>query len=210
MRLSVETPVGLAEVDLAQPRSAGALVAVGHGAGGGIDAPDIVAATKACTAAGFAVARVVQPYRVAGRRAPGPAAQLDAAWIAVLRALRRRAALAELPLVTAGRSSGARVACRTAAEVGAVGVVCLAFPLHPPGSPDKSRLPELEQLPVPVLIVQGDRDPFGMPPATKQRTVLVVPGADHGLKRDTAGTGRAVAEFVRQLTAPSASLTPPD
>jgi predicted alpha/beta-hydrolase family hydrolase len=201
MQLSVETPVGTAEVELEQPKGATALVAIGHGAGGGIDAPDIKAVAKACVDSGFAVARVVQPYRVAGRRSPAPAAQLDVAWLAVVEALRRRRALARLPLITAGRSSGARVACRTASATGAVGVFCLAFPLHPPGRPDRTRLPELELVDVPVLIVQGDRDPFGMPPATPLRTVLVVPGADHGLKKDTAGTARAVADFVGLLAA---------
>ena len=201
MRLSVDTPVGPAEVELDHPRGAAALVAIGHGAGGGIEAPDIKAAAKACLDAGFAVARVVQPYRVAGRRSPAPATQLDAAWLAVISALRRRRGLASVPVIAAGRSSGARVACRTASDVKAAGVFCLAFPLHPPGRPDKTRLPELELVDVPVLIVQGDRDPFGMPPATDMRTVLVVPGADHGLKKDTAGTGRAVVEFVRLLAA---------
>lgn len=197
MQLSVDTPVGMAEAELDQPKGATALVVIGHGAGGGIEAPDIKAATKACLDAGFAVARVTQPYRVAGRRSPAPAPQLDTAWLAVIEALRGRRALKQLPLITAGRSSGARVACRTASAAGAAGVFCLAFPLHPPGRPERTRLPELEQVDVPVFIVQGDRDPFGMPPATATRTVLVVPGADHGLKRDTAGTGRAVADFVR-------------
>jgi predicted alpha/beta-hydrolase family hydrolase len=199
MHLPVETPVGLAEVALDQPKAPRALVVIGHGAGGGIDAPDIKAVTRVLVDRGFAVARVVQPYRVAGRRSPAPAAQLDLAWLAVVEALRSKRALARLALVTAGRSSGARVACRTAAHTQAAGVFCLAFPLHPPGRPDKTRLPELELVDVPVLIVQGDRDPFGMPPATTLRTVLVVPGADHGLKKDTAGTARAVADFVELL-----------
>lgn len=196
MRLTVQTPPGPADVELDRPRDARALVVIGHGAGGGIDAPDIKAVAAACQGAGFAVARVVQPYRVAGRRSPAPAPQLDAAWLAVVAALRRRRALAALPLVTAGRSSGARVACRTAAVTGAVAVFCLAFPLHPPGRPDRTRLPELDVVEVPVLIVQGDRDPFGMPPATPLRTVHIVAGADHGLKKDVAGTARTVVDFV--------------
>ncbi|MDT4938083.1 MAG: uncharacterized protein QOG80_1754 [Pseudonocardiales bacterium] len=200
MLISVETPVGTAEVDIDRPSGpASALVVLGHGAGGGIDAPDIRAARTACLGVGCTVVRVLQPYRVAGKRSPSPASTLDTAWVAVVEAVRRRRGLRELPLIVGGRSSGARVACRTAADVGAVGVVCLAFPLHPPGRPDRSRLPELESVAVPVLIVQGDRDPFGMPPAAPTRTVLVVAGADHALRRDLAGTGRAVAAFVAEV-----------
>jgi len=200
MRLTIDTPAGPAEAELDKPKGTPrALVVIGHGAGGGIDAPDIRAAHSACLEAGAVVARVLQPYRVAGRRSPSPAPVLDAAWLAVVAALRRRRGLGELPLVTGGRSSGARVACRTAGAVGAAGVLCLAFPLHPPGRPDRSRLPELEQVDVPVLIVQGDRDPFGMPPAAPNRSVAVIAGADHGLKRDAAELGQAVHDFVTSL-----------
>lgn len=204
MRLSVQTPSGPAEVELEvpkAPKAPSALVVIGHGAGGGIEAPDIKAAASACVGAGFAVARVVQPYRVAGRRSPAAAPQLDAAWLSVIAALQRKRALRDLPLIAAGRSSGARVACRTATATRSAGVFCLAFPLHPPGRPDKTRLPELDMVDVPVLIVQGDRDPFGIPPQTPTRTVLIVPGADHSLRKDTAGTGQAVAAFVGLVTA---------
>ena len=157
---------------------------LGHGAGGGVTAPDLVAATDVANEAGVSVALVEQPYRVAGRRSPAPARQLDAAWIAVVEALRADA-LAGLSLIAGGRSAGARVACRTAAATGAAAVLCLAFPVHPPGradDPAKSRLPELDAVPVPVLVVQGQSDPFGMPPDGPGRIVARVPG-DHGLKR---------------------------
>jgi hypothetical protein len=131
---------------------------LGHGAGGGVQAPDLLAVTAAFNGVGWAVARVEQPYRVKGRRAPEAAPRLDAAWIAVVKALRYRH---RYPVIVGGRSSGARVACRTAETVGACGVVALAFPLHPPGKPEKSRLDELLGVTVPTLVVQGDRDPFG-------------------------------------------------
>jgi predicted alpha/beta-hydrolase family hydrolase len=173
----LDTPHGPARVHLHEvPDPRGALV-LGHGAGGGVGAPDLVGATRAAQEEGFGVALVEQPYRVAGRRSPAPAHQLDAAWIAVCEQL----PWPGLPLITGGRSSGARVACRTAAATGADGVLCLAFPLHAPGRPDKTRLPELEAVEVPVLIVQGESDPFGMPPAGPGREVVTVPG-NHSLR----------------------------
>ncbi len=169
---------------------------LGHGAGGGVGAPDLVATTRAAVAAGVSVALVEQPYRVAGRRSPAPARQLDAAWIAVVEQLRGDA-LSGLQVMAGGRSSGARVACRTAADVGASAVLCLAFPLHPPGKADdpaKSRLPELEAVTVAVLIVQGERDPFGMPPDGPDRKVVSVPG-NHSLRSATA-VAAAVGEWL--------------
>jgi predicted alpha/beta-hydrolase family hydrolase len=179
-------------------RASGALV-LGHGAGGGIEAPDLLAATEAASKLGFITALVEQPYRVAGRRSQPPAKQLDAAWLAALEQL-REAELRALPLVVGGRSAGARVACRTATESGATAVLCLAFPLHPPGradDPAKSRLAELEAVRVPVLVVQGERDPFGMPPAGRGRKVVRVPG-DHAL-RNTAAVKGAVAGWLATL-----------
>ncbi len=188
--LDIATPHGRARVRLEVAPAARAALVLGHGAGGGIDAPDLAAAAAAALAIAVSVARVEQPYRVAGRRAPAPAAQLDAAWLAVLAAL-QAGPLAGLPVVAGGRSSGARVACRTAAAAGATGVLCLAFPLHPPGKagdPTKSRLGELSAVGVPVLVVQGERDPFGMPPAAPARDVVVIPGTHslraHGAVRD--------------------------
>jgi len=180
------------------PQARGALV-LGHGAGGGVDAPDLRAASRAGENSGFAVALVEQPYRVAGRRAPAPAAQLDEAWLAVVAELRRDV-LAGLPHVAGGRSSGGRVACRTAEATGAVGVLCLAFPLRPPGRPDApSRLPELDAVRVATLVVQGERDPFGMPPAARNRTVVRVAG-DHGLKSDLAAVAAAVEGWLARLS----------
>lgn len=173
-----------------------AAIVLGHGAGGGVAAPDLVAVTGAALALEISVALVEQPYRVAGRRSPAPARQLDAAWTAVLGQLRAEA-LRGLRVIAGGRSSGARVACRTASEVGAVAVVCLAFPLHPPGrgdDPTKSRLPELEAVSVPTLVVQGQNDPFGMPPSGPGRTVVVVPG-DHAL-RGAAAVGAAASDWL--------------
>jgi predicted alpha/beta-hydrolase family hydrolase len=190
--LDVDTPHGPARVHVHpvdDPR--GALV-LGHGAGGGVTARDLVRATAAAQDEGFSVALVEQPYRVAGRKSPAPAAQLDTAWRAVVAAL----PFDDLPLVTGGRSAGARVACRTAADTGAVGVLCLAFPLHPPGRPEKTRLAELEAVAVPVLIVQGASDPFGMPPEGPDRRVAVVKG-NHSLSGDMPAVGAAVGEWLR-------------
>jgi predicted alpha/beta-hydrolase family hydrolase len=195
--LEIETPHGPARVYLhavGEPR--GALV-LGHGAGGGVQAPDLVAATKAANEEEFSVALVEQPYRVAGRRAPAPAKQLDAAWLAAVKHLASKK-LAGLQLVVGGRSLGARVACRTVDETGAVAVLCLAFPLEPPrraGKPRQSRLAELEAVTVPVLVVQGERDPFGMPPPGPNRKVAMVPG-DHGLKADVDAVAAAVRGWL--------------
>ena len=157
------------------------LAVLGHGAGGGVTAADLVAVTTALVAAGWTVARVEQPYRVQGRRAPDRAPKLDAAWTAVVGALTAGQAG---PVLVGGRSSGARVACRTAAGVGAAAVLCLAFPLHPPGRPEASRADELALVgDRPLLVVQGDRDAFGTAaefPAGVE--VATVPG-DHALRR---------------------------
>jgi uncharacterized protein len=193
----IETPHGPARTYLhAVDEPHGALV-LGHGAGGGVQAPDLVAATEAANEEGFSVALVEQPYRVAGRRSPAPAKQLDAAWIAAVTHLKAEQ-LANLPLVVGGRSLGARVACRTIDETGAVAVLCLAFPLEPPqraGKPRQSRLAELDAVTVPVLVIQGERDPFGMPPPGPTREVATVAG-DHGLKADPAAVSAAVQEWL--------------
>jgi uncharacterized protein len=170
-----------------------AALVLGHGAGGGVQSPDLVGATQAARSAGLSVALVEQPYRVAGRRTPSPANQLDGAWIAVVSQL-RAGPLSGLPLLTGGRSSGARVACRTAAETDSVGVLCLAFPLHPPGRPEKSRLAELDAVKVPTFVVQGESDPFGTPPNGPNRTVARVPGS-HSLKNTTT-VAAAVSDWL--------------
>ena len=195
--VEITTPHGPARAQIqAVDRPRGALV-LGHGAGGGIGARDLVAAARAANNAGLTAVLVEQPYRVAGRRSPAPAHQLDTAWVAVLEQL-RAAELSGLRVVTGGRSSGARVACRTAAGTGAAGVLCLAFPLVPPSG--TSRLPELEAVRVPVLIVQGTTDRFGVPPDGPKRRVLQVTG-DHSLRRGLDSAAPAVEAWLRRVTA---------
>ena len=186
----VETPRGPARVHLHPVDGAVGGVVLGHGAGGGVTARDLVAATGAANDAGWSVALVEQPYRVAGRKSPAPAPQLDEAWTAVVAWLREHE-LAGLPLVCGGRSAGARVACRTAEAVGATGVLCLAFPVHPPGRPEKTRQPELDAVGVPALVVQGESDPFGMPVGSDTCTVVTVRG-NHSL-----GEMGKVADAIR-------------
>ncbi len=203
MVLEVDTPHGRAQAHLQLvDRPRGALV-LGHGAGGGVSAPDLATAADVAISEGLTVALVEQPYRVAGRRSPAPAGQLDAAWSAVVQHL-STGELQGLPLVAGGRSLGARVACRTAGDLGAVGVLCLAFPLQPPrrraGNPAPSRLHELDEVTVPTLVVQGERDPFGIPPAAELRTVARVPG-DHGLKADLDAVGAAVRAWLPGVVA---------
>jgi predicted alpha/beta-hydrolase family hydrolase len=192
--LEIATAHGPARAHLRSHASARGALVLGHGAGGGIGAPDLAAAARAAAAAGLAAVLVEQPYRVAGRRSPAPAHQLDAAWTAVVSHL-REGDLAGLPLVVGGRSSGARVSCRTAAATNAAAVLCLAFPVHPPGRPEKSRLDELAAVQVPVLVVQGERDPFGMPPPARGRRVVRVPG-DHSLKSAAAAVEAAVGSWL--------------
>jgi uncharacterized protein len=199
--LDVETPQGPARVHLHAVDAPVAALVLGHGAGGGVGARDLTAAAKAACAAGLSVALVEQPYRVAGRRSPPAAPRLDAAWTSIVGEL-RAGALRDLPLVTGGRSSGARVACRTAAETGAAGVLCLAFPLHPPrrrsGAETPSRQPELDAVDVPVLVVQGSNDRFGMPPAGPRRRVVEVRG-DHRLASDAEALTAAVRDWLGEV-----------
>ncbi len=205
-----------------------ATLLLGHGAGGGVGAPDLVAVTATALEAGVHVVLVEQPYRVAGRRAPAPAHQLDTAWLAVVSHVHADIDRAELfdarsggarsgssgsggagargsdgpvgrgPVLFGGRSSGARVACRTAGEGGAAGVLCLAFPVHPPGRPEKDRLPELASPTVPILVVQGERDPFGVPAPAPGRDVIVLRG-DHSLRCDAPGLRAAVTSWLARV-----------
>jgi predicted alpha/beta-hydrolase family hydrolase len=197
-KLEVDTPHGEANAYLHSAERPTAALVLGHGAAGGVTSPDLVAVTDVARSEGFTVALVEQPYRVAGRRAPAPARQLDAAWTAVIAHL-VAGELRNLPLVVGGRSSGARVACRTAEATGAVAVLCLAFPLQPPrraaAAAAASRLPELDAVTVPMLVVQGSRDPFGIPPATAQRTVVQVPG-NHSLRTDLEAVTAAVRPWL--------------
>jgi uncharacterized protein len=197
--LEVDTPHGRANVHLHpvdEPR--GALV-LGHGVSGGVESRDLVAVTDAALSERVTVALVEQPYRVAGRRSPAPAGQLDVAWTAVVDHL-REGELRGLPLVVGGRSLGARVACRTVEATGAIAVLCLAFPLQPPrrrsaAAPAPSRLQELDDVPVPTLVVQGTGDPFGMPPPSSRRKVVQVPG-NHSLRTDLDAVASAVREWL--------------
>lgn len=188
----VDTPAGTARVDFDRPDGRVlALLMLGHGAGGGVDAPDLLGVRDAVLARGVAVARVTQPYRVAGKRAPVAAPRLDAAWLAVAATLPR-----QWPLIVGGRSSGARVACRTAQSAGALGIVALAFPLHPPARPERSRADELLGAGLPTLVVNGDRDPFGVPEPAPDIEVSIRPGEDHSLRRDPAAVGGLVLAWL--------------
>jgi hypothetical protein len=203
MAREIETPHGPARVHLQSASNARAALLLGHGAGGGVSAPDIMVAARVALEEQVSVALVEQPYRVAERRSPAPAHQLDAAWVAVVEHLLGRE-LRGLALVAGGRSLGARVACRTAKVTGAAAVLCLAFPLRPPrrsgGAAPPSRLSELDDVMVPTLVVQGARDPFGIPPATARRTVVEVPG-DHSLRTDLEAVAAAVQDWLPGIVA---------
>ncbi|WP_169984384.1 MULTISPECIES: alpha/beta family hydrolase [unclassified Microbispora] len=192
--MEIETPHGraLAEVDEASdPRL---LLVLTHGSGGGVDAPDLLAVRDAVLAAGGTVVRVIQPFRLRGARAPGSAVKQDEAWLSIAAAIRERHP--GLPFVQGGRSNGARVACRTARAAGAEAVVALAFPLHPPGKPERSRADELRQAGTPVLVVNGDRDPFGVPDEKDAARLVVLPGEGHEFKKDPARVGEVVARWL--------------
>ena len=173
------------------------LLVLTHGAGGSASAPDLLAARDAALGLGGLVARVTQPYRVRGARAPGSAVRQDAAWTEIVAALTGLTPGA--PLVQGGRSNGARVACRTAGEVGARAVVALAFPLRPPGPAGQSRVAELHAARAggaSVLVVNGERDPFGIPGPEDADRVVIVPGEAHALKGHRAVIAAAVAEWL--------------
>lgn len=174
----VPTPHGDARLHVDRSRHPVATLLLNHGAGGGVDSQDLVALARELPRQGVSVIRVEQPWKVAGKRvAPRPAV-LDECLVAATNTMRTRT-----PLVVGGRSAGARAAVRTAEQLGASGCLALAFPLHPPGRPERSRLAELESVPLPTLVVQGERDPFGRPEEfPDDRDLAVVPGADHGFK----------------------------
>ena len=197
--LEIDTDHGLARAELHCAKDGVAVLMLGHGAGGGIGAKDLVVVARAAKEAGVHVALVEQPYRVAGRRAPAPAKQLDSAWLTVADELSAR--FDDLPLVFGGRSSGARVACRTASAGQAVAVLCLAFPEHPPGKPEKTRQPELDAVEVPALVIQGERDPFGRPSPGPHHEILLIPG-DHNLSADLEAVSRAATEWLGRVLRP--------
>ncbi|WP_227979229.1 alpha/beta family hydrolase [Nocardia spumae] len=180
--MRIETNAGVAEIEISAGTGERFLMVLTHGSGGGVEAKDLLAVTDRAVALGGVVARVVQPYRVAGRRAPGSATVQDAAWLEIVAALRKRAP--GRPLIQGGRSNGARVACRTAVEAGAKGVLALSFPLHPPGKPEKTRRAELlaASAHLDVVVINGERDPFGIPDAADAAAVTVVPGQPHSFR----------------------------
>lgn len=173
----IATEHGDARLHTDRSRHPVATLVLGHGAGRGEDSPDLEALASALPRQGITVFRIEQPWHVAGKSVARPAV-LDAVTVACVNAIRART-----PLVLGGRSAGARVACRLASSLGAVGCLALAFPLHPPGKPEKTRLPELLGAGVPTFVVQGERDAFGGPDAFPDATELtVIPDADHGFK----------------------------
>jgi uncharacterized protein len=186
----VPTEWGPARITRHDASDARGLLLLGHSAGGGISAPDLLAATAVALDAGVSVGLVEQPYRVAGRGGATPVTQLDGAWLAVVAHVGH-----DLPLIFGGRSAGARVACRTAVDGRAAGVLCLAFPLVPPWAPDKPRLAELEAPAVPILVVQGVSDHFGVPESAPGRAVVVLKG-NHSLKSDMPGLRTAIATWL--------------
>jgi predicted alpha/beta-hydrolase family hydrolase len=208
MDVDVPTSLGAGRLVVDAAESPRALLWLGHGAGGGIGAVDLAALAARLPAQGITVVRYEQPWRVAGRRVASRPAALDIAWVETAQSIEQ---LADgLPLVVGGRSAGARVASRTAASVGAVAVVCLAFPLHPPGRPEKSRLDEMLTPEMPVLVLQGERDTFGNAATVAAEAagranirVIPVPGADHGMKMLASSplTARDVAELVTSSVA---------
>ena len=204
----VDTPRGTGRVHLHEAQSPRGALVLGHGAGGGVEAPDLVAAREAALSEHFTVALVEQPYRVAGRRSPPPAAHLDEAWVAIVESL-RAGRLSGVPLIVGGRSLGGRVACRTVEATGAVAVLCLAFPLEPPpraGKPPQSRLSELEAVKLPMLVVQGERDRFGIPPSGPSREVAIVSG-DHALNKDPEAVSEAVRGWLDTVVTPLAAAS---
>jgi uncharacterized protein len=209
--LEVDTPHGQANVHLHPADAPRAALVLGHGAAGGVASRDLVTATEVALSEAISVALVEQPYRVAGRRSPAPPRQLDTAWTAVARHL-LAGELQGLPLLAGGRSMGARVACRTAEATGAVGVLCLAFPLQPPRrsatSAPQSRLAELDEVTVPTLVVQGERDRFGLPPPAARRTVVQVPG-DHALRTDLDAVAEAVRSWLPRVVGRAAPTATP-
>jgi predicted alpha/beta-hydrolase family hydrolase len=209
--LAVDTAHGRANAHLHPADEPKAALVLGHGAAGGVTSQDLVAVRDVARSEDVSVALIEQPYRVAGRRSPAPARQLDAAWTAVVDHL-VSGELRGLPLVVGGQSLGARVACRTAEATGAVGVLCLAFPLQPPrrsaAAAANSRLPELDAVTVPTLVVQGARDPFGIPPATPIRTVVEVPGG-HSLRTDLEAVAAAVRAWLPRVVSQAARTAMP-
>lgn len=214
--LDVDTPEGPGRFYVADAGSPAVLLIMGHGAGGGVDAVDLSLLASRLPDHGITVARFEQPWRTAGRKVASPPPRLDVAWNAAIPALLKE--FPGVPYFFGGRSAGARVACRTALGFDGVrGVVCCAFPLHPPGRPDRGRAGELLAAGVPRLVIQGERDSFGGPDEVRSVitpgdpvTIVPVPGADHSMR--TAKSAPITPAQVRDLITDSALnflLTPP-
>jgi predicted alpha/beta-hydrolase family hydrolase len=208
MDVAAPTSLGPGRLVVDAAENPSAVLWLGHGAGGGIGAADLTALAAMLPGQGITVVRYEQPWRVAGRRVGARPAALDVAWQETAPLVKQ--ITGGLPVVVGGRSAGARVACRTAGTVDAVAVVCLAFPLHPPGRPEKSRLSELLTPEVPVLVLQGERDTFGTAAtiaaevgARPSIRIIAVPGADHSMKvlASSPLNARAVAELLTSSVA---------
>jgi predicted alpha/beta-hydrolase family hydrolase len=197
--MDISTVAGPARAELDEAGEPAFLLVLTHGAGGGVASGDLLAARQAGLDSGGAVARVLQPYRVAGARAPGSAPRQDAAWLEIIAAL--KAVYPGVPLVQGGRSNGARLACRSAQAAGAVAAIALAFPLHPPGKadvPEKSRAGELRSAGVPVLVINGDRDPFGVPDPGDADRLVVLAGETHTLARSGPAISTAITSWLAE------------
>ncbi len=198
----IETSAGPAEIEIARPKRKppAFLLVLTHGSGGGVDAKDLLAVRDSALELGGVVVLVTQPYRVAGRRAPGKAELQDTAWLEIIAALRKK--FRGVPLIQGGRSNGARVACRTAFEAKARGVVALSFPLHPPGKPEKSRREELLAVgDIPVVVVNGARDPFGIPDPADATEVKVIPGQAHSYRAGFEEIAATIAAWLPRWSA---------
>jgi uncharacterized protein len=202
----IRTEGGPADVTVDGPDDASFLFVLTHGAGGGVQSKDLLAARDAALDLNAAVARVLQPYRVRGARAPGSPLRQDADWLEIVGALRKR--FGGIPLIQGGRSNGARVACRTAAAAEARAVVALAFPLHPPGRPESSRVGELRAAGTDVLVVNGASDPFGIPAEQDASRVVVLPGETHSLSKNPAAVRAAVGSWLADLLGTRAGTGP--
>ena len=203
-RVEIMTAEGAALSDLVSPGEGrpepAFLLVLTHGSAGRVASPDVLAVQEAALGLGAVVALVTQPYRVKGQRAPGSAERQDAAWAEVIAALRTSVGPG-LRLIQGGRSNGARVACRTAQVTGARGVIALAFPLHPPGRPERSRAAELAMAGTDVLVINGRNDPFGIPRRATGRRLVVLDGETHALSRHPDAVGRAARSWLRKVLA---------